>query len=180
MGITEHGVYLDEHDEFAHVPPNELHLGLEVDEDYGEETSSSSDASSDSDSSSGSDSSSNSDSDESSLDNEHTEIQEAARVNSNTPAVRVPRIESPFDDPDVEQQFLHCLNAARAGDSVPDGYGLKEGEAGYDDYDPVESIGRVGKVTDAQVVLSASIWRPRIVEWVQAIEGLEMFLAGGM
>lgn len=102
-------------------------------------------------------------------------IRRAVAGNTRHKAVKLPRRQSPFEDEDEEDDFLRNLDRARAAEAIPEGFGFLEGEEGYGDWDDVEYI-QVGKVRRMEFRLVEEIWKPRIVQWVQAVQGLTLVL----
>ncbi|KAG8943831.1 hypothetical protein FRC04_002454 [Tulasnella sp. 424] len=194
LGQQEHGVYLGSDDEeFPDADPQELqdYLGVEgpiqrtnrrsgaghassEDEDdsldNGSETGqidseswTNTDDSSDSDFSS---EDSESDSSDSSL---AVRLEEAVTRNIRHRPVRVRRGLCPFLE-DGGNSFLQKLDEVRAAGIIPPNFGFLEGEEGFGEYEPLESI-RVGKRW-VDMELPHEIWEPRTIEWVQALQGL--------
>lgn len=182
LGVTEHGLVLDENDEFLpdefnDVPAEDLHLGLDVDASIDEDAFPAARAEgSDMDSGSEPDLSEPDDEDEIPTDQGlEDEIAEAVRVNSSTPAAKVPRVVSPLASEAEQEEFFNALNAIRRDDVVPDGYGLNESEDNFEEWESEQEIGRVGNVKNARVTLTEEVWRPRVIEWVQALEAWHHF-----
>lgn len=180
LGATEHGLVLDETDEFENVPPEDLRLGLGVDEaidDEGYLEAAREDSEDDGMSDSGfSDSADEDELDDELDDNVAQEIAEAVQINSSTPAAKVPRVMAPVSDQE-QCEFFDILNQIRADDVVPEGYGLGTGEQDYDEWEDQEDIGQVGNVKNTRITLVEAEWRPRVIEWVQAIEAWHHFEA---
>lgn len=105
----------------------------------------------------------------------HHSIQAAVATNIRHAPIKVPRSQSPFDSDADEYTFLQALDNAREAGFVPNGYGLREDEEGYERYNPDEVIS-VGKAKRVYMPLPEKIWGPRVIEWVQAVVGLTMHL----
>jgi hypothetical protein len=91
--------------------------------------------------------------------------------------VKVARHHSPFEDPDVQDNFLELLDEVLSQpEHLPDDYGILEDEWEDDDYPEIESIkpGTNGK--ELIIVLPRAEWFPRAAQWVQALDFLTRYL----
>lgn len=109
-------------------------------------------------------------------EDEVARIEDAVNANTRHAPVKVPRVQSPFTEPDTEADFITALNNAREDDAIPSGFGLLVNEDGFGQWETSEYI-KVGRVRHLKAILPESVWQPRVVQWVQALAGLEAFLA---
>lgn len=150
------------------IPPKALELGLDVDENVdrpssenGEESDNASEGSSGGDDeaedkdedSESEDSVRSEDSEDGTSSDSEGEVDAAIQLNTNQPVVKVPRIESPFEDVDDENDFLECLQHARFAGTIPPGFGLLDTDENYAQYNPEQFIGRIGKEPNKRIKL---------------------------
>lgn len=66
------------------------------------------------------------------------------------------------------------LSEYEVNGTIPDGYGLRTEEESYTLYETVEYLlvgkKRKKKTHKCRVILPESVWLPRVILWVQAIE----------
>lgn len=151
------------------------HLSSEDEDDSSDSDSEDGQASSDwtnTDDSSDSDFSNESD-DSSSASNSSwaAHLEEAVTRNIRHRPVRVRSGHCPFLE-DEGRSFLEKLDNVRSSGTIPPNFGFLEGEDGFGEYEPLESV-RVGKRW-IDLELPRAIWEPRILEWVQALQGLSI------
>lgn len=181
LGQLEHGVYIDsDNDEFGGINLRDLNLYLGT---HGRQRASQEDEDGDDEAWEDEDEAAGSDSDfafshSSSVPSQGQDpnVIRAVRGAVRHRSIRVPRIVNPFGrDEDAEDAFLRSLNRVRQDGAIPVGFGFSEFDEELDEYNPVEYI-RVGKVRQMPISLSEDTWRPRIIEWVQALKGLTIVL----
>lgn len=77
-----------------------------------------------------------------------------------------------MDNPELVQHMWSLLKKAQEDRLVPSGYGFRPGEQEYGEYEEIEIIrvGRRASDNDLRVILPESVWLPRTVLWLQALE----------
>lgn len=92
----------------------------------------------------------------------------------NLKPVNTPSKRNPFVDPHREQLLWTRLGEDQRNRSIPNGYRLRPEENGYDEYESVELLpnGRRSSKQKMRAVLPESIWLPRLVLWIQALEAM--------
>ncbi|KAJ6518490.1 hypothetical protein DFH09DRAFT_1427334 [Mycena vulgaris] len=91
--------------------------------------------------------------------------------------IKVARHSSPFEDEEVEADFLQLLSAVLSQvDELPENYGVLPEEWDDDDYDEIETIRTGTNGKELVVVLPRSDWFPRAVQWAQALDLLNRVL----
>ncbi|KAJ6530481.1 hypothetical protein DFH09DRAFT_1411003 [Mycena vulgaris] len=91
--------------------------------------------------------------------------------------IKVARHSSPFEDKEVEADFLQLLSAVLSQvDELPENYGVLPEEWDDDDYDEIETIRTRTNGKELVVVLPRSDWFPRAVQWAQALDLLNRVL----
>ncbi|KZS87583.1 hypothetical protein SISNIDRAFT_419437, partial [Sistotremastrum niveocremeum HHB9708] len=166
LGGIAQGVYVD-HDgnDYQDIDPQLLELHLGVDQPAGADKSFGS-GDSDSDSASETDSNSSAGSDTSSLEIP-LNMQGNFADNFLHHPVRTPRVLNPFT-PAGEAKFFQQLNNVRNAGVIPEGYGCAPGEDSQ-----FNILGHIpfGRSRFMDIPLPQQIWEPRVVEWIQALEG---------
>ncbi|KAJ7571931.1 hypothetical protein C8J56DRAFT_810197, partial [Mycena floridula] len=180
MGLLEHGAYkdaVDGDDEYQNVSADVLqrYYGTtqhvrherpstgagnppdEEDEDYVV----------DSELSSGSD-----DSDLSDMEDDIAQqIAEENQSNFHAKAVKAPRHRNPFSSEHESELFRRTSSALNESGYIPESYNLRPEEWDEDGYPAFEII-RTGRTStkELRVSLPDEIWRPRALQWVQALD----------
>lgn len=90
----------------------------------------------------------------------------------NHPAVGVPSADCPFSSADDIKMFSRNLQSAWEAGDVPEGYGLVEGEDGFNVWNPTETLKCGRRRGGISVSLPEHIWLPRVRLWITALEGL--------
>ncbi|GBE84083.1 hypothetical protein SCP_0600610 [Sparassis crispa] len=84
--------------------------------------------------------------------------------------IKVATHRNPFPDPQSLALFWQLLDAVRAQDIIPDGYGVTPTEW-QDGVYPEEEVIRMGRKKKGLVIaLPSVVWLPRAVLWAQAVE----------
>lgn len=114
------------------------------------------------------------------LDNEEQQrLEQLVQDQIHHPAIPIPMKNCPFDSLDLAEEFLERLAEIHddgAVDNIPEGYRLRDDEANYRAYNPVAYI-EVGRAKRRiNVSLPEEVWKPRIMLWLQALEGLTIEL----
>ncbi len=91
------------------------------------------------------------------------------------PAIPVPDGNCPFSNEGLET-FLKALQQIQEAEIVPENYGLLEDEWEGETYGDVETLirGRGGR--EDPITLPFTLWWPRAVHWVQALELMSLML----
>lgn len=107
------------------------------------------------------------------------EVLNSIRRQMHTRPIKPPEKRNPFGgDINVLRRFWSMVKDLQDRRVVPTGYGLKESEAGYGEYDTVEqlAVGRSRLNKFIRVFLPQKTWQPRIVLWLQALEAMTTIL----
>lgn len=99
-------------------------------------------------------------------------LMNSIRSKLNLTSVKTPQLLNPFEDrPDKEERLWRQLEFQQRSQFVPAGYGFRSGEPGNGQYDSVAilEVG-VGTKKPMPIVLPETVWLPRTVLWVQALE----------
>jgi hypothetical protein len=172
LGQLEHGVYVESDDELDGIPPHEISDLYGVEDVEWEQSDNSLFGVSDT---------AIVDMIEQGL--QHHEVPEdlgeglVERIQQqlkHTP-VTVPRIQNPFTDHhEIEVVFWQALAQATEEVILPHGHGFLEGEAGYEEWVPVEhvAVGKRVRGKFQKITLPQEMWEPRAKVWVQGLEGM--------
>ncbi|KAF8201941.1 hypothetical protein K438DRAFT_1799663 [Mycena galopus ATCC 62051] len=90
--------------------------------------------------------------------------------------IKVARHGSPFEDDEVESEFLELLELVLFQDDLPDDYGVIPAEWDDTDYPEAESIRTGTKGKELLVILPRDEWFHRAVQWAQALDLLNRVL----
>lgn len=94
--------------------------------------------------------------------------------------VDAPDVRNPFDgNIELERELWRIICASQDNHYIPLGFGLNPGEYGYNgEYESIQQlpIGVRKKGKAHRIILTESVWEPRVVLWVQSLEALNRIL----
>lgn len=93
-------------------------------------------------------------------------------------AAKIGQIENPFSKSRMKEQRLWDLIERRQLDQrTPRGYGFLPGEGNYYAYDCMETLEiGTGYKKESPIILPETVWHPRTVLWVQALEVMNLLI----
>lgn len=111
-------------------------------------------------------------------DDEHQQrLEQLVAQHIRHPAIKIPKKNCPFDSPDDAEEFLERLATIHEEadiENTPEGYHLRPDQPDYRPYNPLAYI-EVGRAKRrVNVALPEAVWKPRIILWLQALEGLTL------
>lgn len=103
-------------------------------------------------------------------------LQSTIRQQFNQDAVKTAPVMNPFSrEPTKAQRLWELLDRRQQERKTPKGYGFLPNEKNHRAYDPVENLG-VGHVKKSAIILPESVWLPRTVIWIQALEIMNLLI----